>query len=148
METRLTERLIGALNAEAMLLADEARSWFDEHARAARADLPPLVQVGLSCEALKVTTRLMQVLAWLLNRRAVEAGEISEAQAQAPHNRLGEVADSDPATLAALPLDAIALIEASRDLFQRVARLEAGLARPSAEQGPARGLFRRLEDAF
>lgn len=148
MRDGLNARLINAPYGEAMVLADEARAWFDQKGAAIRSDLPPLVQVGLSCEALKVTTRLMQVIAWLLNRRAVAAGEIDEAVALQPQNRLGQVSPTDPALLAQLPFDAITLIEASRDLHERVGRLDRGIERPTQEQGPARNLFQRLEDAF
>ena len=65
-ETRIHRHLIDALYIEAMLLADEARSYFDEVGRAEREMLDPLVRVGFSCESLKVTTRLMHVIAWLL----------------------------------------------------------------------------------
>ncbi len=149
MDRQLTERLVDGLYAEAMLLADEARHWFDQQGREARAGLPPLAQVALSCEALRVTTRLMHVIAWLLNRRALAAGEIGEDVLRRPDNCLGSVEEGDPAALAALPADARALVAASRDLHERVARLDRGLSSEAADvQGPARSLFRRLEDAF
>ncbi|MEH3107277.1 MAG: DUF1465 family protein [Sphingomonas fennica] len=149
MDRQLTARLVDGLYAEAMLLADEARHWFDQQGREVRAGLSPLLQVEMSCEALRVTTRLMHVIAWLLNRRALAAGEIGEEDLRRPANRLGPVERGDPAVLAGLPADARALIEASRDLHERVARLDARMGDPApAGQGPARGLFRRLEDAF
>ena len=68
-----------------MLLADEARSYFEGRARVDRDALDPWMRVGFSCESLKVTTRLMHVIAWLLARRAVAEGELPlDALADAP----------------------------------------------------------------
>src|SRR3569833_4710333 len=117
---RLTPRLGDSLYTESMLLADEARAYFERHGRDDREALDPLVRVGFSCEPLKVTTRLMHVIAWLLTQRAVEAGELSRVQAAAPSRRLGEEPESDDALLPRLPEQARALIDASRDLFARV----------------------------
>src|SRR3569623_427418 len=120
----ITPKLVGALYTDAMLLADEARSYFDSAGREERDALDPFARVGFSCESLKVTTRLMHVIAWLLTQRAVESGELSRAQAASPSRRLGEGPESDEALLPRLPEQARALIEASRDLFARVRRLD------------------------
>lgn len=141
---KLTPKLIDSLYTEAMLLADEARAYFDENGRGERLALDPIVRVGLSCESLKVTTRLMHVIAWLLTQRAVEAGELPLAEARSPMRRLGEAAESDGELLGQLPRQAIQLIEASRELYARVERLDQGGAgEPHAS--PARSLISRLE---
>jgi regulator of CtrA degradation len=144
-EIRLTSRLVDALYTEAMVLADEVRTYFDEPGRADRETLEPLLRVGFSCESLKVTTRLMHVIAWLLTRRAVEAGEISAAASRQPARLLGPAAPSDPAVVEALPETARILIEASRDLYARVERLDREIDRPAAIPSPALGLLHRLE---
>src|SRR3569623_2511024 len=122
--TPRTPKRSGALYTEAMVLADEARFYFDSAGRDDRDSLDPFARVGFSCESLKVTTRLMHVIAWLLTQRAVEAGELSRAQAAAPSRRLGEEPESDESLLPRLPEQARALIEARRDLFARVRRLD------------------------
>src|SRR6185503_14613392 len=61
-EVRITSRLIDALYTEAMLLADEARSYFDDAGRDERATLEPFARVGFACESLKVTTRIMHIV--------------------------------------------------------------------------------------
>ena len=71
-QSRITPRLIDALYTEAMLLADEARAYFDEAGREERNALEPFARVGFACESLKVTTRIMHIVAWLLTQRAVE----------------------------------------------------------------------------
>lgn len=145
---RMAERLIASLYTEAMILADEVRTYFDETGRADRDALGPMQRVAFSCESLKVTTRLMHVIAWLLTRRAVETGELSEAQALEPARRLGHAAESDPAIVAALPRTAQALVHASTDLYARVERLDHEIGHPEAAPSPARALIHRLEAAF
>jgi regulator of CtrA degradation len=148
-EIRLTARLVDSLYVEAMVLADEVRGYFDEEGRIERDLLPPLQRVAFSCESLKVTTRLMHVIAWLLTRRAVDTGEISAAQGRAPGRRLGLAAESDLDTLAMLPEAARVLIDASRDLYARVERLDQEIDQPIAPvPSPALGLLSRLERAF
>lgn len=145
--TTLTPKLVGALYTEAMVLADEARSYFDRLGRDERDALEPLVRVAFSCESLKVTTRLMHVIAWLLTQRAVEAGEISARQARSPARRLGEAPATDTSLLAGLPATAVGLIKASIELYARVKRLDEGSAPAAAEPhaSPARSLLSRLE---
>jgi regulator of CtrA degradation len=145
-QTPLTHKLVGALYTEAMLLADEARAYFDRHGREDRDSLEPIVRVGFSCESLKVTTRLMHVIAWLLTQRAVESGELSPLQARKPARRLGEAPESDDLVVAKLPNSAVTLIQASRDLYARVKRLDdSGLPGARPTPSPARSLLSRLE---
>jgi len=144
----LTPKLIGSLYTEAMVLADEARSYFDQHGRDDRESLDPLLRVGFSCESLKVTTRLMQVIAWLLTQRAVEAGELSPAQARTQARRLGEAAESDPSAIERLPAGAVHLVQASQELYARVRRLDEGSGQADPQSSPARTLLSRLERSF
>lgn len=144
----LNRKLVDSLYVEAMLLADEARSYFDANGRAERDALPAMQRVGFSCESLRVTTRLMHVIAWLLTQRAVVAGEISAGQASAPERRLGRSQGNDPEMVAALPETARQIISATSDLYARVARLDTGMSRPKPLFNPAQTLMRRLELAF
>jgi regulator of CtrA degradation len=146
--SRITPKLIDSLYVEAMVLADEARSYFDRYGRDDRMKLDPVVRVGFSCESLKVTTRLMHVIAWLLTQRAVEAGEISAARARAPARRLGDAPESDPKLLEQLPESALSLVQASQELHARVKRLEEGSVSQEPQASPARSLLSRLERAF
>ena len=145
---RMTPKLIDSLYIEAMVLADEARAYFDRQGREERLTLDPLLRVGFSCESLKVTTRLMHVIAWLLTQRAFEAGELTTVQARSPSRRLGEAAESDPALLEKLPPTAQGLAQASRELYARVRRLEEGSVIAEPQPSPARSLLSRLERSF
>lgn len=148
-ETQMHRRLIDALYSESMLLADEARAYFDEVGRNERDGLDPFVRVGFSCESLKVTTRLMHVIAWLLTQRAVDAGEMELREALDPARQLGDAPPSEGVALSALPPAARRLIDASCDLHRRVARLEAaqGTA-PVGMSSPVHSLQGRLALAF
>ncbi len=145
--SRLHRRLIDALYVEAMLLADEARSYFDEAGRTEREALGPLARVGFSCESLKVTTRLMHVIAWLLTQRAVQDGELRPSEARHPSRLLGEAPPSDAGVLATLPDRARALVASSADLHRRVALLDTAEG-AAATRSPARSMQERLARAF
>ena len=86
-QVRITSRLIDSLYTEAMILADEARSYFDDTARDERSMLAPFARVGFACESLKVTTRIMHIVAWLLTQRAIESGEIPDREGRRPLHR-------------------------------------------------------------
>ena len=144
-EVRITSRLIDSLYTEAMLLADEARSYFDDAGRDERAGLTPFARVGFACESLKVTTRIMHIVAWLLTQRAIESGELNMVGVRRPERRLGHAQDSDPAVVDQLPDAARQLIQASTELFARIKRIDEGGLEAQAPQSPARALMGRLE---
>jgi regulator of CtrA degradation len=141
----LTPKLVDSLYVEAMVLADEARSYFDSAAREDRLELEPVDRVGFSCESLKVTTRLMHIIAWLLTQRAVTAGELTRSQAGESDRRLGPAPQSDAQLLPRLPQPAVDLIRASEELYERVQRLDEGSFGDAPSGSPARSLLSRLE---
>jgi regulator of CtrA degradation len=147
-DDRIHRRLIDSIYVEAMLLADEARSYFDEVGRLEREMLSPMTRVSFSCESLKVTTRLMHVIAWLLTQRAVIAGELSRAQALEPSRRLGEAPGTDAYVADDMPRQAQRMIAASIDLHRRVARLDAAQEHSAPNLSPARVMLDRLATAF
>ena len=144
-EARITPRLVDALYTEAMLLADEARAYFDDVGKGERLMLEPFARVGFACESLKVTTRIMHIVAWLLTQRAIETGELDQVEGQRPERRLGHATTSDPKVLEQLPPAAQRLIMASSDLYARVERLDQGQTDDEPVQSPARALMGRLE---
>lgn len=146
-ESRIHRRLIDSLYTEAMLLADEARSYFDEAGRLEREALDPLIRVGFSCESLKVTTRLMHVIAWLLTQRAIDAGEMQPRDALDGNRRLGHAPQFDADLVAALPQRARALVEASANLHRRVGLLDAAQV-DAVAPSPVQRLYDRLALAF
>jgi regulator of CtrA degradation len=144
-EARIAPRLVDSFYTEAMVLADEARAYFDEAGRDDRTFLDPFVRVNFACESLKVTTRIMHIVAWLLTQRAIETGEIPYREGRRPERRLGHAQESDPAVVARLPEEARRLIGASSDLYTRVKRLDEGNLADQPALSPARALMGRLE---
>lgn len=142
--SQVHDRLVGPLHVEAMLLADEARAYFDTLGRRERAGLDPAARVAFSCESLKLTTRLMHVTAWLTAERARAAQDDVERPTSA--RRLGPAPESAEGGLARLPEAARALIEASIDLHGRVRRLDG--SEEGVAASPARAMFERLNACF
>lgn len=117
---------------EALALTREARDYVALQERLDRAGLEPELQLVESCESLRVTARLTQVMAWLLLQRAVHAGEVEPEAARAPEHRLGarEICSATAAReQVALPQRLRELLARSGELYQRVARLDASLDR-------------------
>ena len=153
LDRGLHRRLVDGLYLEAMVMADEARAYFDLRQTSEPELEDPLRRVSFACESLKVTTRLMHIIAWLLSQRAWQRGEIADADLADEKYRLGRATNTDAAIAETFPFAARALIEASQDLYDRVARLQDRMdrmARPRAqlEAGPVHALMDRLNTAF
>lgn len=149
----LDRKLVDGLYVDAMVLADEARSYFDDRAEEHRDALDRVARVEFACESLKVTTRLMHVIAWLLTQRAIFNGEMAESVREDERYRLGPAAATVPGATARFSEEMTELIAGSEDLYDRVARLERQLlargSRPMAMPlSPAHDLLNRLERAF
>jgi regulator of CtrA degradation len=105
----------------------EARNYMTHmkpHVRRTASGMPDL---RFSCEALRVTSRLTQVMAWLMLQRAVHHGEITPQEACEERNRLSgrdvcldNTADDDDT----LPAGLRSLLNRSYRLYQRISRLE------------------------
>ena len=108
---------IDPIYAEALKLADAARSYFDGPGIAERAALPTIARTATALESLRITARLIAIVSWGLLQQAVRNGEVARAVAAAPDRRLPE-ADADTG-YDSLPPRARSLAIASRDLFNR-----------------------------
>lgn len=153
LDPGLHRRLVDSLYVEAMVMADEARSYFDSPEGGDGNMADPLRRIAFTCESLKVTTRLMHVIAWLLVQRACQRGEIEADVLRDEKYRLGQAQLSDTALTEAFPFAARSLIEASQELYGRVARLQDRLLRSGDDHdvdapSPARALMDRLQTAF
>lgn len=116
--------------AEALALTREARDYIGGQGAAERRSMTPDAVLVASCEEMRLTARMTQVMAWLLVQRAVHAGEMTRAQAAAGEHRLsgqetclaGPVADD-----VELPPRLCDLLARSRNLYERIQRLDATL---------------------
>lgn len=130
------------LYVEAMLLADEAHAAFAAQRDLGRAGGDAAAQIGLACESLKTTTRLMHVIAWLLHRRAMFAGDPGAGPNDSAA-RIGEAVAADWAICASFDVSVRRIISVSERLFERIAMLEAGWEAPAVT--PVQQLLARLE---
>ena len=142
----LTPKLLDSLYTEAMLLADEARSYFDRDQMG--GNLPPEISVAFSCESLKVTTRLMHSIAWLLNQKALRAGEISYSDAYSDARDLGYSPASDDFQVVRFPEEAQTLIAASEDLYFRLQRFSSKMRDTSASVSEPHAMMARIRASF
>ncbi|WP_338467265.1 DUF1465 family protein [Novosphingobium sp. ZN18A2] len=123
----LNPRIVEALYAEALVLADEVRQQFEQARRDAVDECEAaddLSNVALSCEALRTTTRVMHCLAWLLNHRAYFAGELSELQLRRHGRLIANMPPSEPDNVAMLSPRVQQLVSESERLYERIERLE------------------------
>lgn len=128
----ITPRIVEAHYREALELAETVRRSF------ARAPLLVLAtpeadraQVAFCSERLRATSRMMQAVAWLLNRRAFYMGELSEAQLQHSGTLPARMARRNPAHLALLDPELAHIVEETLRFFARLQRLDQGW-RPDA----------------
>jgi regulator of CtrA degradation len=143
----INEEIIEDLYSEALVLADDARAAFDLRVRDAASNIGDLTRVALSIEGLRTTTRLMHVLAWLLNHRAFLAGELSQQQLQRC-GALPEEREADADNLGRLEPETRALIEDSERLHARVARLDRHWRLDQRTETPVASLHGRIAKAF
>lgn len=148
MDRTIHEQVVEDLYAEALALADEARAVFDLRDEASHGNTPDQVRIAMSIEGLRTTTRVMHVLAWLLNQRAYYAGELTKLQLLR-HGTLGEERPSDPANMELLELTTRSLIRDTERLHARVRRLDEEQRQLDSEAvDPVRGMHGRIAQAF
>jgi regulator of CtrA degradation len=122
-----TGPLIERTYAEALDLTHAVRDYIAEQARHDKAQLDHDTQLVASCEEMRVTARMTQVMAWLMLQRAVQAGQVDRAETVRPDNRLGgrETCLAEPAApTERLPDRLGELLQLSRGLYERIDRLD------------------------
>lgn len=148
--TNLSRPIVEALYTEALVLADEVRAVFArpsyEYDDAQEFGLSDntMMRLALSTEGLKTTTRMMHILAWLLNQRAFFSGEMTQAQVRL-HGTLPQDRPSDEKALTVLEDATRDLIAESEQLHQRIARLDEAWRSGFEMASPARAIHSRLE---
>jgi regulator of CtrA degradation len=115
---------------EAVELTREARDYFAVQEPSDSSKLAPEARLVTSCESMRLTARLTQIMAWLLVQKAVHAGEMSREAAADECFRLGGqkvCANADSVAGDYLPPRLAELLGESHTLYTRVARLDAML---------------------
>lgn len=146
--TSLSQPIIEALYTEALVLADEVRAVFAQGTVAPEPGLTrhedAMTRLALSTEGLKTTTRVMHVLAWLLNQRAYFSGELTENQVRL-HGALPADKPADTEQLQRLEPATRELIEETEQLHRRIARLDhAWRQKFDMNTSPARAIQQRI----
>lgn len=120
---------------EAMTLLVEARNYMAYHEAVEQQGASPSVRLQISYESLRVTSRLTQIMAWLLCQKAVHAGEMTLEQAMSDEFALagGDICScpSGPEN-EALPPGLRSLLQRSHALYMRIARLDEMVRRNAA----------------
>ncbi|MEO9601508.1 DUF1465 family protein [Parasphingorhabdus sp.] len=147
-ESLLTLKLMDALYIEAMVLADEARSYFESGRFNEDSDEDHLLAVSFSCESLKVTTRLMHCIAWLLSQKALHSGELNDGEAWNHSRALGHAAPTDQKVVDRFPEEAREIFRSSEELFERLQRLSARLDQEVVDESAVQGMVRQLQSVF
>ena len=128
---------------EGMALVERTASYLDGPGRKEAKALAGGVGVLYATESMRLTTRLLDLASWLLIRRALREGEISEEEARKKRRRVKLQAFGRPSHVkgyAELPLGLQSLIEESFMLHDRISQLDRILTTPSAAEVPEAAL--------
>ena len=98
--------------------------------------------------SLKVTTRLMHSIAWLLNQKALRAGEITPNDAYSDARNLGYSPASDSFQVGRFPQQAQLLIAASEDLYFRLQRFSSKMRTGTSPVSEPLMMMDRLRASF
>ena len=113
---------------EALALTEETHAYLSEIQGNVIDSDSPIDDLCLRCEAFRLTTRLMQVVAWLLTQRAIHAGELSASEvADDDQYRLGATAvcrDDSHHRHPAIPATLTEMLDRSLNLYIRIERLD------------------------
>jgi regulator of CtrA degradation len=127
---------------QGMALVERTAAYLEGPGRAESKGLPAAVNVLYASESMRLTTRLLDLASWLLIRRALKEGDISEAEAQKkrkgvtlqPPSRSSHVAG-----FAELPEGLRGLVEESYALQDRIVQLDRAMSVKSGDLPAADG---------
>jgi len=113
---------------EALALVHEARSYIAGPGQELVKDISLEAGFDYAAETLRLTTRLTETMSWLMYQRALQAGEITEEEAQADDCHLQHfdvcLPETDEEAESDLPEGLVSLLTRSENLYRRVARLD------------------------
>jgi regulator of CtrA degradation len=135
-EKLASSQVFSALFREGMALVEETAAYLDGSGRQEAKRLERSAALVYATESMRLTTRLMQLASWLLLHRAVNEGEMSLAQANKEKKKV-KLAVGEPVeerTLKLLPERLRDLIGRSRQLQQKVLRIDSTIHAPMPEQ--------------
>ena len=116
---------------EALALTREARDYLRDYSEEESRDLAIPIAAHFSIETMRLTSRLTNMMAWLLLQRAVYQGESSRDEVREDSWRLGggdvclDQSELDPEKLPPYLCD---LLRRSERLYRRISRLDSMVA--------------------
>ena len=118
--------LPGMFNETLTLLFD-AHHYFQSRGAEEQSSIPPDQRPLYAAEMSRITLRLTSVMAWIMVRKAIFSGKIDEEQASEKYRFTAEefCLAPKPADIDDLPYYINYLSDRSRDLYTRIARLDA-----------------------
>ena len=142
---------------EGMALVERTAAYLEGDGRAAARRLAPPTSIAYATESMRLTTRLLELASWLLIRRSLNTGEISQEEAARKRARLSFSGSGRPghnSLFDQLPPGLRGLIEESFQLHDRIVQIDravsgaaAGVASASTAN-PVVAQLIRLEAAF
>jgi regulator of CtrA degradation len=115
---------------QGMALVERTAAYLEGPGRAEAKRLPPSVNVLYASESMRLTTRLLDMASWLLIRRALKAGDISETEAQRKRKGVALQSPSRSSHVAGfgeLPETLRGLVEESYALHDRIVQLDRAM---------------------
>jgi regulator of CtrA degradation len=115
---------------QGMALVERTASYLEGPGRAEAKRLPAPANVLYASESMRLTTRLLDLASWLLIRRALKEGEISETEAQKKRSSVslhGPAKQSHVQGYDTLPQGMRDLVTESYALYDRIIRLDRAL---------------------
>src|SRR5579863_10294798 len=143
-----TSESFKSLFREGMNLVEATAAYLDGPGREEAKSLSRLPALAFATESMRLTTRLMQLASWLLLQRAVNEGELSQAEA-ATEKRKVKVSEQQVATtpevFTQLPPRLIEIVEKSMRLQSRIMHLDRAIYRARDEAARPRRAAQPLE---
>ncbi len=139
---------------EGMALVEETANYLDGQGRFDARLLDRNGSIAYATESMRLTTRLMQLASWLLLQRAVNAGELSTAEARSDKHKIGLADVGAGHRLRGgelLPEAFTALVGRSLRLHERIQKLDRILNESKAAEpgeNAVSGHFDRLAAVF
>lgn len=145
-----TTQAFVALFSDANRLVEETADYLDGDGRADAASLDPDAAHAYAQEGMRLTTRLMRLMSWLILRRAVADGDMTLEEADVERRKSMSYVEPTPTleTIAILPVRLGELIGAAARLELRILHIDASEVTDAPRPSPVRRELSLLRAAF
>ncbi len=125
--------------SDGMALVEETANYLDGDGRKTSKELTRDAALAYAGASMRLTTQLMQIASWLLVLRAVREGEMAVHEAADAKYRINSDAEPNSSFEGeGLPDRLVSLVGDTRQLYDRIARLDVGLfAKPEEASAPS-----------